>query len=92
MKPQFQELPYGFWLLGDGSFILFNRRYEIIGKRLPDGTVIFPEKKEWQSDIVFQVWFYNDACTPEKHRKLAEHLARLRDGFIKIGKKEEEAA
>jgi hypothetical protein len=79
-----RELPYGIWRENDGSEVLFNRGYNPIWRRRPDGSVrrvrdpIGPNGKMW-IHWVSQDHFFNDACTPwhdAKSRKRCEAILR----------------
>jgi len=56
-------LPYGRWGCADGRVVYFNRYYEPVLARAPDGAVSIPEPTEWVR-WVDQSWFYTDDNPP----------------------------
>ena len=50
--------PYGRWTCQDGRAVLFNRWYEPIWQRLPDGTVEAADGREWVPGIDGTEHFY----------------------------------
>lgn len=56
---RWNDLPYGIWTCEDGREVLFNRFYEPIWQRPPDGMPQPADPKEWVS-FVKQEWFYSD--------------------------------
>jgi hypothetical protein len=80
-------LPYGIWVEADGSQVLFNRKYQPIWRKKPDGTVsrvddpIGPGGKMW-IHWVDQNWFFNDGNTPWHNKKT---LKLCQDVLIQFG-------
>lgn len=71
---QFQrwnDLPYGIWRCKDGRDVLFNRYYEPIYQRFPDGTLEDADPAEW-INWSGQEWFYTDADSEAQKRRKAE--------------------
>ena len=52
------DCAYGKWTCDDGREVLFNRFYEPIWQRLPDGVVLPADRKEWVKWNK-QEWFYD---------------------------------
>jgi hypothetical protein len=73
-EKQRRRLPYGIWGELDGSTTLFNRDYQPLWRRRPDGTVTrADERPHW----VEQNWFFNDSNPPwvnKKTLKLCEDI------------------
>jgi hypothetical protein len=57
------SLSYGVWRCADGSEVLFDRRYQPMRRRHPDGHVTAADPAE-RIPFTEQVWFYNDATSP----------------------------
>jgi hypothetical protein len=57
-------LPYGKWTCEDGSEVLFNRKYEPIFCRRPNGTITEDDRERWVDGWTDEAHFYNDG-TPE---------------------------
>jgi hypothetical protein len=71
-----KELPYGKYTTASGREVLFNRRYDGIAERTPDGKVSLLDPRVWVDDVIKQEWLYNDG-TPEyeKRRRAVAALA-----------------
>lgn len=68
-------MPYGIWTCADGREVLFNRHYEPIYEKLPNGKVQAAHRYEWVP-FIKQDWFYTDATTiPASIRKGLSVLA-----------------
>lgn len=52
------ELPYGMRVFENGRVELFNRKYEVI-------RTSNPFEEERQGVRFYEIWFYNDANSPE---------------------------
>jgi hypothetical protein len=78
LKARALRLPYGIWTCGDGSEVLFNRDYEPLWRRLPDGTAR-PEEPDEGIEWVRMDPFYDDG-TPTRQR-----LKAGRDALRKWG-------
>jgi hypothetical protein len=52
--------PYGKWTCEDGRQVLFNRGYEPIYQRSPDGSVSEADRGEWVESIVDSDFFWGD--------------------------------
>lgn len=61
-------LPYGLWLCRDGRVVLFNRRYQPIWQRDPQGRVSRADPDEWVKHICGQNWFYGQVGVPSPWR------------------------
>jgi hypothetical protein len=72
-------LPYGEWVVADGRAVLFNRRYEALVQRRPDGAVERADPDE-RFEIIEKRWFYNDG-TPESLRRKAGEEALVAWGL-----------
>ena len=81
MKIDHSELPYGKWVCADGSSYLFNRYYQPIYRRCPDGVVEPADRSAW-IDWTSQVYFYNDASKPS----IVKHIRLILENFINSGK------
>jgi hypothetical protein len=68
--------PYGIWRCADGREVLFNRKYQPIWERLPDGTVRAADPGEWVP-FVDQRWFFKDDTSPVSYWNVPKP-ARLR--------------
>jgi hypothetical protein len=55
------RLPYGRWTTGDGTKVLFNRRYEPVLVWRPGANKAERCGPHWVDDIVMESWFYIDA-------------------------------
>jgi hypothetical protein len=75
------DLPYGKWTCADGREVLFNRFYEPIWQRRPDGAPEPADAREWVG-YKTQVWFYNDGH--REPQKVARGKAALTDWLIPI--------
>lgn len=80
--------PYGKWTMEDGTQVLFNRRYQPIWKKQPDGTVIEADK-DWEvPEIAIKEYYYDDSCPPDgdyslaKTRKTRERCKKVLDEFL----------
>lgn len=60
--------PYGIWTTEAGREVLFNRFYEPIWERLPDGTVRKADGGEW-IPWVSQRWLYDDGASQAAAKK-----------------------
>lgn len=58
-----EELPYGIWTCEGGRLVLFNRHYQPIWEKLPDGTVRHMPEHTY-IDWLRQDYFYNDSNPP----------------------------
>jgi hypothetical protein len=82
-----QTLPYGAWSEKDGSIVLFNRNYEPLWRRSPDGTTTKVTGAISHRGVVWIDWtkqehFFHDGCTPwhnVKTRELCESILRWFD-------------
>lgn len=69
-------LPYGVWTRATGEEVLFNRFYQPIHERSPDGTIIrAANPKEWIKHAD-QRWFYDDRHSEAEKRRRAEAALR----------------
>lgn len=62
--------PYGKWTTKDGAEVLFNREYQPIWVKHPDGKVDSAARDWWVPNIVKQEWYYNDSNPPNDDRRL----------------------
>jgi len=67
--------PYGKWVTGDGTQVLFNRAYNPIWKKDLNGTITAITEYWFVPNIVSSEYYYDDWCAP--HRGL--HLKRTKD-------------
>jgi hypothetical protein len=68
--------PYGAWRCADGREVLYNRNYQPIWERLPDGTVRPADPSEWVRDIVEHRWFWDDGTMHKDVMKRADAVLR----------------
>jgi hypothetical protein len=62
MSPQDRrKLPYGKWTCENGRQVLFNRGYEPIYERSPEGSVSAAFHGEFIESIVDSVFFWDDS-------------------------------
>jgi hypothetical protein len=80
MIKDFDDLPYGMWVCLDGSTYLFNRKYQPIYQKTPDGVVVPADREGWIK-WVSQIYFYDDSAKPA----IVKHMRFIRDSFIKRG-------
>ena len=70
-------LPYGYWVLGDSSEVLFDRNYRPMFVRDLDGTVtrVMDGGRwfKWQT----QSYFYDDSNPPGRNRQTRERLIAI---------------
>jgi hypothetical protein len=59
-----RRLPYGVYLCGDGSAVLFDRRYQPLFRIDSRGRVSADDPDRWVTGIVAKVWWYDDSCSP----------------------------
>jgi hypothetical protein len=81
-------LPYGKWTTEDGTEVLFNRKYQPIWVKHPDGKVDSAARDWWVSNIVKQEWYYDDSNRPYGDRRLKrthDSLARCYAALNKFG-------
>lgn len=69
-------MPYGVWRCADGTEVLFNRRYDPMRRRLPDGSVQGVDPGE-RIDFVEQAWFFDDGTSPDVDRATADLCRRV---------------
>jgi hypothetical protein len=62
--------PYGKWTTEDGTEVLFNRKYQPIWVKHPDGKVDSAARDWWVSNIVKQEWYYDDSNRPYDDQRL----------------------
>jgi hypothetical protein len=74
-----EALPYGRWIARDGRVIIFNRGYQAIWQRLPNGEIQRANGGEW-IDWVDQGWFGLGSMRYEKSAREAYRKV-LRDFF-----------
>jgi hypothetical protein len=74
-----EVLPYGRWIARDGRVIIFNRGYQPIWERLPNGEIQRANGGEW-IDWVDQGWFGLGSMRYEKSAREAYRKV-LRDFF-----------
>lgn len=80
--------PYGKWATKDGTQVLFNRHYQPIWKKRPDGVVVEAKKDWWVPEIVTQEHYYDESCPPygnynlAKTRKTRERCNKVLDEFL----------
>jgi hypothetical protein len=65
-----EVLPYGRWIARDGRVIIFNRGYQPIWERLPNGEILRANGGEW-IDWVDQGWFGLGSVRYEKSAREA---------------------
>lgn len=83
-KPTLREyrrsnLPYGMWILSDGTVVLFNRDYYPIWK-LVSGRWVDADGREWIKNIANKLWFYRDRDT-KSEKQLVNRLELLLQRF-----------
>lgn len=67
-RPMRLYMPYGKWVCGDGSEVLFNRDYHPIWAKLKSGEVIRLEPKTWVKHEE-QHYFFDDGSSPWRKKK-----------------------
>lgn len=73
----YDGLPYGFYLRPNGNEILFNRNYEPLIERSPDGDILNVSRDEWV-DYVGRYWFRNDGRHNPRFKGAEGKAARSR--------------
>jgi hypothetical protein len=76
-------LPYGKWTCADGREVLFNRFYEPIYQRYPQGSAEAADRNEWVP-WKRQEWFYDDGDSERRAIKYAEAI--LAEWGLNVGK------
>jgi hypothetical protein len=79
-----RELPYGVWVCGDGTLVLFNRGYAPIWKRTPDGTVTRVKTPAFGKNWVKwekQYHFFNDSNPPWRNAQTRRFCEELLESF-----------
>jgi len=64
------EYPYGKWITEDGDKVLFNRNYQPIWKREPEGKTVAASRNWWVPNIASQEFYYNESNPPYGSRRL----------------------
>ena len=70
-------LPYGAEIFSDGSEVLFNRKYQPIYARGPQGVAIRCTNPDERVQRIDQRWFYNDDHSEAQKRRRAEAALEL---------------
>jgi hypothetical protein len=81
MSKNLSDLPYGMAFCADGSAFLYNRKYQPMYIKSPEGFVTPADQIAWKK-AVSQIWFYDDGSKPEA----VEQARFILDSFIKAGK------
>lgn len=79
------SLPYGVYFVRDGSLVLFNRSYQPLVVRAPDGAVRIPDRMSWIDDVAEARNFYTDWCTRDEPPQLHARLERYLGLFVAGG-------
>lgn len=80
--------PYGKWTTKDGTEVLFNRKYQPIWMKHPDGKVSSAPRDWWVPNIVKQEWYYNNGNRPYGDRRLKvvrDSLKRCLAALVEFG-------
>jgi hypothetical protein len=70
-NPMRLYLPYGKWVMEDGSEVLFNREYKPMWKRTKSGEVSACDPN-WSIHKNADSWFFDDSNTPWREKKTFE--------------------
>ena len=79
------EMPYGMWTLKDGSVFLYNRCYENLVGKDPNGGLIIAHPDKWhgkENPIVKHDYFYNDLTNPVRNKKTLEKVMQIKHEFL----------
>jgi hypothetical protein len=77
--PMRKTLPYGRYIVGDGTFVFFNRDYQPIVKVESDGTRLPCCRHSWVAHER-SAWFYDECCLPWERPSIKARLIEILDG------------
>ena len=75
------KLPYGVFIAADGAETLFDRSYNPIYTRDPDGKNA--RRASGWVEHVSQKWFYDDRCPPWQNIKSARKCQDAVEAFVR---------
>lgn len=84
LRLRWEELPYGCWQTESGREIVFNRRYQPLWVRNPDGHIIAGDRTEWIYDITAKHYFYGASCGETEEQKLEAAIAAAQSWNVPV--------